>query len=127
MRHRMWQHQHVCNRYREALSYSSKRAEPQNCFFRAAAGNAFTTVLAGLAFTMTTLPKTSLLPALVASLRRVLIMNNPGTTNLPAPFTCAVAPSASFSTTLLQSDFFISHPVAKASARPPLVMGLAPH
>merc|ERR1719264_1988483 len=62
----------------------------------------------------------------VAGLRRVLIMHSPGITNLPAPFTCAVATSASFSTTFLQSDFFISHPVAKASARPPLDMTLAP-
>merc|ERR1712004_306473 len=102
------------------------RTGPQNCFFKAETGKAFTTVLAGFAFTMTTLPKTSLLPALVAGLRRVLIMHSPGTTNLPTPFTCAVAISARFSTTLLQSFFFISHSPAKASARAPFVMGFAP-
>merc|ERR550532_2001008 len=102
------------------------RRGPQNCLFSAAAGNAFTTVLAGFAFTMTTLPNTSFLPALVAGLRRVLIMHSPGTTNLPTPFTCAVAISARFSTTLLQSFFFISHSPAKASVRAPFVMGFAP-
>merc|ERR1711913_20343 len=103
-----------------------RRTGPQNCFFRAETGKAFTIVLAGFAFTMTTLPKTSLLPALVAGLRRVLIMQSPGKTNLPALLTCAVATSASASTTFLQTDFFSSQPPAKASARPPLVMGLAP-
>merc|ERR1711862_839203 len=44
----------------------------QNAFFNADTGNAFTTVLAGLAFTMTTLPKTSLFPAFVAGFKRVL-------------------------------------------------------
>merc|ERR1719266_197842 len=118
-------HPHVTD-FQIASGEPKHRYGPQNCFFNAATGNAFTTVLAGFAFTMTTLPKTSLLPALVAGLRRVLIMHSPGTTNLPTPFTCAVATSASCSMTFLQSDFFISHPPAKASARPPLVMGLAP-
>ena len=39
---------------------------PQNSSLRAFAGKALTTVLAGFAFTMTTLPKTSRFPALVA-------------------------------------------------------------
>merc|ERR1719362_905249 len=63
----------------------------QNSFFRAATQKAFTTVLAGLAFTITTLPKTSFLPALVAGLTRVLIMHKPGMVNLPT-FLVSLAP-----------------------------------
>merc|ERR1719479_91023 len=102
------------------------RVEPQNCFFNADTGKAFTTVLAGLAFTITTLPNTSLLPALVAGFKRVLTMQTPGTTNLPTPFTWAAAISASVPTTLAHSFLFSSHSPARASARAPLLMGLAP-
>merc|ERR1719479_551792 len=102
------------------------RVEPQNCFFKADTGKAFTTVLAGLAFTITTLPNTSFLPALVAGFKRVLTMATPGTTTLPTPFTWAAAISPSFSTTLLQSFFFSSHPPARASARAPLLITFAP-
>merc|ERR1712228_907645 len=56
---------------------------PQNSSLRAFAGKALTTVLAGFAFTMTTLPKTSRFPALVAFFLRVLIIASPGMTNLP--------------------------------------------
>merc|ERR1712072_1618208 len=49
-------------------------ATVQTLAFRAATGKAFTTFFAGLAFTMTTLPKTSLLPAFVAGFIRVLIL-----------------------------------------------------
>merc|ERR1712146_873292 len=56
---------------------------PQNSSLRAFAGKALTIVLAGFAFTMTTLPKISRFPALVAFFWRVLIMTTPGMTNLP--------------------------------------------
>merc|ERR1719488_276485 len=64
---------------------------PQNSSLRAFAGKAFTTVLAGFAFTMTTLPKISRFPALVAFFWRVLIMTTPGMTNLPFFFASCVA------------------------------------
>merc|ERR1711890_89095 len=73
---------------------SAHSATAQKAFFNAETGNAFTTVLAGLALTMTTFPKTSLLPAFVAGFKRVLIMHRPGSTNLPALFTCCVPISA---------------------------------
>merc|ERR1712107_435074 len=52
-------------------------------FLSAAVQNAFTTVFAGFAFTTTVFPNISLLPAL-AGFRRVLIMQRPGMTKLPA-------------------------------------------
>merc|ERR1719433_1092637 len=50
---------------------------------RAFTGYAFTTFRAGLAFTITTLPKTSRLPAFVAGFVRVLILHSPGTVKIP--------------------------------------------
>merc|ERR1712176_549379 len=64
---------------------------PQNSSLRAFAGKALTMVLAGFAFTMTTLPKTSRFPALVAFFWRVLIITTPGMTNLPFFFASCVA------------------------------------
>merc|ERR1719277_1297222 len=58
----------------------------QTDFFSAAKAKAFTMVLAGFAFTITILPKISLLPALVAGFRRVLIMHRPGIVHLPVFF-----------------------------------------
>merc|ERR1719476_358608 len=89
--------------WREAHS-----AITQKAFFNAETGNAFTTVLAGLALTMTTFPKTSLLPAFVAGFKRVLIMHKPGSTNLPALFTCCVPISAKLFTAFAQTAFFKS-------------------
>ena len=60
-------------------------------FLIAATGYAFTMVLAGLAFTITSFPKTSLLPAFVAGFTRVFSMATPGMTNLPVFFTSAEA------------------------------------
>eukprot|EP00974_Lingulodinium_polyedra_P055195 5306498-Lingulodinium_polyedra.AAC.1 len=56
-------------------------------FWRAIAGNAFTTFLASLALTTTVLPKISLLPALVAGFVRVLISRSPGIVNTPELWT----------------------------------------
>merc|ERR1719454_2799244 len=95
---------------------------PQMDFFSAAVQNAFTTVFAGFAFTTTVFPNISLLPALVAGFRRVLIMQRPGMVNLPALFTSFVATLARVSKILETSDFFRSCAVAIASARPVLVM-----
>merc|ERR1711944_112678 len=82
-------------------------------------------VLAGLAFTITTLPKTSLLPALVAGFKRVFTMQRPGITNLPALFTSLVATPARLLMTFMQSDLFSSVSSANARARPPFVIGFA--
>merc|ERR1712232_851162 len=89
-------------------------AAAQKAFFNADTGKAFTTVLAGLALTMTTFPKTSLLPAFVAGFRRVLIMHRPGSTNLPALFTCCVPISAKLFTAFAHTAFL--RPVLSESA-----------
>merc|ERR1719336_451154 len=56
----------------------------------------------------TTFPKTSLLPAFVAGFNRVLIMHKPGSTNLPALFTCCVPISAKLFTAFAHIAFFSS-------------------
>merc|ERR1712144_10553 len=63
----------------------------QICALSAATGKAFTTVLAGLAFTFISWPKAILTPALVAGFTRVLILQSPGMVKMPAFFTSAVA------------------------------------
>ena len=77
--------------------------------FKAATGNAFTIFLAGFAFTMTILPKTSLLPALVAGLLRIFMRANPGTVKTPVFFTSWVPTAARASNNLEATDFFTSH------------------
>merc|ERR1719453_68277 len=97
----------------------------QTLAFRAATGKAFTIFFAGLAFTMTTLPKTSLLPAFVAGFIRVLILHKPGSVKMPLLTTSFVAISARLPMSFAQTPFLSSHSVARASARAPLVMALA--
>merc|ERR1719468_814594 len=92
----------------------------------AATGNAFTTVLAGLALTCTILPKISRLPALVAGFKRVFTMQTPGIVNLPSFFTCLAATSDKAPKTLLHCAFFKSQAVANWSAISVLEMDLAP-
>merc|ERR1712185_286758 len=75
--------------YRQRASQAT-----QKLLFKAATGYAFTIVRAGFAFTMTTFPKTSLLPALVAGLVRVLILTRPGIVKMPVLLTSLVAISA---------------------------------
>merc|ERR1740123_1568196 len=99
---------------------------PQTLFLRAATGMAFTIVLAGLAFTTTSLPNISLLPAFVAGFRRVLIMHTPGTITFPVFFTSLLARDARLSSTLEHWDFFSSVEAAIASQRAPLVRAFAP-
>merc|ERR1719166_627470 len=96
----------------------------QMLFFNALTGKAFTIVLAGFAFTICILPKISRFPALVAGLRRVLIMQRPGTMNLPAFFTSDVAVVARVSRIFEHTDFLTSVPVASASQSAPFVMAL---
>merc|ERR1719391_265603 len=118
---------HGLRRRLEATRLAAHSAPlPQTLFFRADTGKAFTMVLAGFAFTITTFPKTSRLPAFVAGFNRVFTMQSPGNTNLPAFFTSFVATPARLLITFMHSDFFSSVSEAKASAKPPLVMGFAP-
>merc|ERR550525_2095124 len=91
----------------------------QNCFFKIETGKALTTVLAGLTLTMTTLPKTSLLPAFVAGFKRVLTMHKPGTTNFPARFTSFAAISARLFIAFVHSDFLISVALRVLGQGPP--------
>ena len=95
-------------------------------FFRAATGKAFTMVRAGLAFTTHIFPKISFLPAFVAGFTRVFTMHSPEIVNLPAFFSCVAATPPKLLITFMHSDLFSSVSEAKASAKPPLVMGFAP-
>merc|ERR1711979_92246 len=96
----------------------------QMLFFRAAAGKAFTIFRAGFASTITTLPKTSLLPAFVAGFVRVFNLHKPGREKRPVLPTSFVAISAKLSMNFEHTDFFSSHEVASASAIAPFVIGL---
>merc|ERR1719199_1709631 len=74
-----------------------QRSASQIWSLRAATAKAFTTVLAGFAFTFTSLPKMFLTPALVAGFTRVLILAMPGIVKMPVFFTSAVARAARLS------------------------------
>merc|ERR1712232_253378 len=89
---------------------------PHTLFFKAERGNALTTFLAGFAFTITTFPKTSLFPALVAGFTRVLILQRPGIVNTPVLFTSCVAISARLFRICPHTLFFVSVLVDSASA-----------
>merc|ERR1719343_233452 len=85
-------------------------------------GKAFTTLRAGFAFTMTTLPKTSRLPAFVAGFVLAFSLQRPGSVKTPAFVTSAAASSAKLLIIFAHTDFFNSQDVAKASAIAPFVM-----
>merc|ERR1712039_582903 len=99
---------------------------PQNSSLRAFAGTALTIVLAGFAFTMTTLPKISRFPALVAFFWRVLIMTTPGMTNFPFFFASCVAMLARVLKAVLMTPLFTSQLSASAAVRALLVMTVDP-
>merc|ERR1719217_1643722 len=108
-------------------SKAFKRAPyPQTHDFKAFTANAFTTVCAAFAFTLTSLPNAMRLPAFLAGLCLVLIMQMPGIVNLPVPLVSFSASSAKASKTLVISDLFFSHAVAKASAMPLFGMDFTP-
>merc|ERR1719356_1719635 len=86
----------------------------QMLFFSAATGKALTTFLAGFAFTTTTLPNISRLPAFVAGFVLTFNMARPGMVNLPVDLTSFVATAARLASTFLQSAAF--RPVAVAIA-----------
>merc|ERR1719402_85342 len=99
--------------------HPKKKAETQhqNAFFSAATANALTTVFAGLAFTIVSLPKISFFPALVAGFLRVLILQRPGKEKTLFFFNSAVAISARLARSFVTFFFLSSHPVARASAK----------
>merc|ERR1711979_19012 len=80
----------------------------QMLFFSAATAKAFTTFLAGFAFTTTTLPNISLLPAFVAGFVFNFSIAKPGTVNFPVDFTSLVATAARLASAFLQSAAFIA-------------------
>merc|ERR1719263_1439335 len=88
--------------------------------FKAFTAKHFTTVRAGLAFTLISLPKATRLPAFVAFLYLVLTMQTPGIVNYPVLFVSLLATSARASSTFDISDLLASHAVANASAMAPL-------
>merc|ERR1719453_237907 len=97
----------------------------QMLFLSAEMQKAFTIFLAGAAFTLMVLPKASLVPAFLAGLILVLIMQRPGIVNLPAFFTSAVARLAKLSRRSRHCFLFSPLLRAKASPIPPLERDLA--
>merc|ERR1719168_145997 len=93
---------------------SASEMSAQTLFFSAATAKALTTFLAGFAFTTTTLPNISRLPAFVAGFVFTFNMARPGTVNLPVDLTSFVATAARLASTFLQSAAF--KPVAVAIA-----------
>merc|ERR1719478_1452559 len=100
--------------------------DPQTHFFKAFSTKHFTTVRAGFALTLISLPKAMRLPAFVAGLCLVLTMQTPGIVNLPVLLASLVASSARASNILAMSALFDSHAVAKASATAPFGMAFTP-
>merc|ERR1719413_108825 len=86
----------------------------QTLFFSAATANALTTFLAGFAFTTTTLPNISRLPAFVAGFVFTFNIARPGIVNLPVDLTSFEATAARLASAFLQSAAF--KPVAVAIA-----------
>merc|ERR1711865_1320681 len=110
----------------EIASNNTTVPSAQICDLRAATANAFTTVLAALAFTLTSLPKMFLMPALVAGFTRVLILHKPGMVKMPAFFTSVVARAAKLSRISEHALVFISCLSANVLTMAPLDMALAP-
>merc|ERR1711972_506893 len=77
----------------------------QTLSLRALAGKAFTIFRAGFAFTITTLPKTSRLPAFVAGFVLVFNRKRPGNMKTPVLATSFDASSARLSMTFEHTDF----------------------
>merc|ERR1719411_629405 len=97
----------------------------QIVFLSAATANALTTVLAGFAFTSTSLPNIIFFEAFVAGFLLVLILARPGMVKTPAFFTSAAPMSAKLVKSFVTTLFFSSDLVARVSAMAPLPMVLA--
>merc|ERR1719248_224429 len=91
------------------ISWSS-----QICFLSAATGKAFTTVFAGFALTLVSLPNITFTHAFVAGLLRVLMRQIPGSVKMPVFFTSFVARAARLVITPEQAFCFKPCSVAMA-------------
>lgn len=91
----------------------------------AAAGKAFTTVFAGFAFTLVSLPKIILVHAFVAGLVLVLMRQRPGILKIPVFFTSFAATVTRLFKILEQSLVFISCSVAIDFNNSPFVIAFA--
>merc|ERR1719440_2675870 len=87
---------------------------------------AFTTVFAGCAFTLTSLPNIILVPAFVAGFTRDLIRKRFGTLKIPFFFTSAAAMATKLSRTSRQTFCFNSCSPAIAAVKAPFVIALLP-
>merc|ERR1719389_1035107 len=96
------------------------------CFLRAATAKAFTTVFAGFAFTLVSLPNITFTHAFVAGLVLVLIRQTPGMVNTTDFLTSLVATVTRLFKTLEQAFVFKSCSVAIAFNKAPLVIAFAP-
>merc|ERR550537_1892108 len=115
---------HQVRRFPRALDHCDARVHPQTLFFKAATGNAFTIVRAGLAFTICIFPKISFLQALVAGFWRVLILQRPGNVKMPFFCTSLVAMAARLAIIFPATVALSSHSSAICLEMAPLVMGL---
>merc|ERR1719181_1213077 len=102
----------------------SRIALLQICFFSADAGKAFTTVFAGFAATLTSLPNITLVPAFVAGFTRVLMRKRFGTVKIPFFFTSAAAMATKESSTSRHTFGFSSCSAAMVAVKSPFVMAL---
>merc|ERR1719265_3044868 len=98
----------------------------QICLFNAATGYAFTTVFAGFAFTLVSLPNITLTPAFVAGLVRVLIRQTPGTVKIPLLLTSFVAMATKLLITCEHAFCFKPLSVARCFIMVPFDIALAP-
>merc|ERR1711904_324829 len=105
---------------------SHHTAPSQICFFSAATGKAFTTVFAGFAFTLVSLPKIIFVHAFVAGLVLVLMRHRPGTAKTPVFLTSFAATDTRLFSTLEQAFVFKPCSVAIAFNKAPLVIAFAP-
>jgi len=91
-------------------------------FFKADTAKAFRSVLAGFALTFISSPNIKRVPAFVAALCFVLIMQIPGIVNLPVPFTSLPPIVAKSFKNFTTSDFSWPHVHANESAISPFGM-----
>merc|ERR1719421_2345552 len=103
------------------ISWSS-----QICFLSAATGKAFTTVFAGFALTLVSLPNITFTHAFVAGLVLVLMRQMPGSVKTPFFFTSFVPTDTRLFKTLEHAFVFKPCSVAMAFKRAPLVMAFEP-
>merc|ERR1719238_730821 len=102
----------------------SKQCGAQKLSFKAFTGKIFTTLRAGLAFTVIILPKAIRLPALVAFLCLSTTRQMPGRTTFPLLFTAAVTTASMASTTFFTSRFTTPLEASKAAKVSDLVITL---